>query len=472
MALSGSFYGTTANSKIKPKIQWYAEQSVTGNYSQITATLTYSRTNTGYTTEGYWTGSMTIGTDTAKASDVKVKITYQSNTVAITHTAKVAHDAYGKLNVTICATGDITNPSGSSLKDTTIRQTVTLNTIARASSISGTNADIESRSTIVISRKSDEFTHCVAFSFGDLSGYIDDQGNISATEVRLSATTINFLLPASFYEQISDAPSGVCALECRTYAGSTHIGTQTGEFIATAGRRLCAPVVKGNVVDCNPSTVALTGDSSKLVRFCSTAHCVISAQARNGARITRLKIGDVEVEESLDILHADCDSVTFQATDTRGYTELYPCPVTQIPYVQLGNEATVCRTDPTSGNGELRLEGPCWKGNFGAVENALTATIQVNEEQPRQLQLEIGDDHRYSATVALSGLDYTKAHTVKVAVSDQIMSAEALLPVQKGIPVFDWGESDFAFHVPVELPELTVGGVPLADYIKEVMKGQ
>ena len=43
MAGSGSFTGTTANSAIVPTITWSAAQSQEGNYSDVTAVLTYDR---------------------------------------------------------------------------------------------------------------------------------------------------------------------------------------------------------------------------------------------------------------------------------------------------------------------------------------------------------------------------------------------------------------------------------------------
>ena len=43
MAINGSFYGKTGNTAIKPKITWEAVADEQGNYSDVTATLTYSR---------------------------------------------------------------------------------------------------------------------------------------------------------------------------------------------------------------------------------------------------------------------------------------------------------------------------------------------------------------------------------------------------------------------------------------------
>lgn len=468
MALKGSFSGKTANERITPTITWSAVQSVAGNYSDITATLTYRRDNN-YNTEGSWKGSLTIG-DQKSTGTKWIKITNDADVVAIGATVRIQHDHRGALTLTISATGAI---SGSTLTSTTISGQITLDTIARASTISAANAHIGSRATVVVSRKNADFSHSIAYRFGQLSGYIDAEGNPVDTEVKLTEATINFLLPESFYGEIPDAPSGVCALTCRTYLGNDRIGDdQTGEFTATAGEDCCKPLVSGSVRDSNPVTVALTGDDSVLVQYVSVARCHIDAQARNGAAIAQKRIGGAMVEEDvLEIGQPAFDALTFEAADSRGYTGSCEVPVTLIPYVMLTNNAVAQRTDPTSGNAVLKLQGNCWSGDFGAQSNSVRYEYAVNNGQAQRGQLPITADHTYEMQIPLSGLDYTKAHTIHVTVQDMALSVERTLTVQKGVPVFDWGEEDFQFHVPVEVTALTIGGVPLEKYIRSIMQG-
>ena len=67
---------------------------------------------------------------------------------------------------------------------------------------------------------------------------------------------------------------------------------------------------------------------------------------------------------------------------------------------------------------------------------------------------------QYTASAALSGLDYQRSHTITVTARDKLMTVTKTLTVGKGIPVFDWGENDFSFHVPI-----SVMGVPLQSEI-------
>ena len=130
MALSGSFTGSTSNPYVQPKITWSATQNSAENYSMVTATLTYSRTNSGYTTSGKWSGSITInGTTVAGSSgNNQIYITQNSNTYAMSTTVKVPHDADGKKNVTISCSGSI---PAASLQSTSCASTVILDTIPR-----------------------------------------------------------------------------------------------------------------------------------------------------------------------------------------------------------------------------------------------------------------------------------------------------------------------------------------------------
>lgn len=140
MALSGSFTGTTNNQYIQPKITWSATQDIAGNFSTVTATLTYSRTNSGYTTEGKWSGSITInGTTTNYSTSNTIFITQNSNTVAMSATVKVPHDNDGKKSVYISCTGGMIS-SSVTLKTTTCASNITLNQIPRQATLTSAPA--------------------------------------------------------------------------------------------------------------------------------------------------------------------------------------------------------------------------------------------------------------------------------------------------------------------------------------------
>lgn len=79
--------------------------------------------------------------------------------------------------------------------------------------------------------------------------------------------------------------------------------------------------------------------------------------------------------------------------------------------------------------------------------------------------MDLGDsfDYQKAYTFQVRAIDGTASVTLSTAVVEYI--------VQKGTPVFDWGENDFKFNVPVDLPGLTINGVSLATYIMNIVNG-
>lgn len=351
-------------------------------------------------------------------------------------------------------------------------QTVELTDIPRASTVTASDADIGGAAKIAITRRSNVYTHSVAFQFGTLTGYLTEDGQIIDTESRFAESSISFPLPESFYYEIPDAPSGVCTLTVRTYSGDTQIGeAQTATFTARANHANCAPILSGTAVDTDAATVALTGDESVLIKNASTALCTLAVQPRYGATITERSVNGQSIEgDTVTLSPFTADSVVFRVVDSRGFEAVYTYPVKIIDYYVPSGSASAARTDPTSGNAVLQVRGKCFSGSFGAVSNSLTVLYTVNGGEPVSNGAEIAQDGTYAAAISLSGLDYEREHRIQVWIEDAIYTTNAkTLTVGKGIPVFDWGENDFQFHVPVSFEKgLTVAGKPLVDLLYPV----
>ena len=363
----------------------------------------------------------------------------------------VTHNMDGTKTVTVAVDFKGYESSGKAANGFAITgsASVTLTHIPRASTIGATDANIGAGSVIAVSRKSTDYTHSIAYAFGGLAGYLTGDGGITDKETKFTATSIPFPLPESFYYEIPGSPTGKCTLTCTTYLGSTQIGEkQTCVFTVTAAKDQCAPLVTAQAEDVNEATVALTGNPAVLVRYASDAKCTITATPRFGAAIRAKTVEGTAVEDVV-ILPAK-DRYVFAATDSRGYTTSVTLTPKGIPYVILTCRATAKRDDPTSGKATLTVSGECYQGSFGAAENALTLRYRVGGGDWVNLTPAF-TDHTYTATAALTGLNYTQRHTITVEAADHLATATAASTVEKGIPVFDWGEKDFTFHVPVNM---------------------
>lgn len=387
--------------------------------------------------------------------------------------ADIPHFTDGSKSVKVELTlkGYTTSGGGGSGWSVADSREITLTHIPRASTLGASDAFVGAVSTVSVVRRSADYTHSVAYQFGGLTGFLDADGSLREEEVRLTQSSIPFMIPESFYGEIPDSPSGVCLLTCRTYSGDTRIGEeQTCTFTVTAKPELCAPEVSGSVTDGNQQTLALTGDGSKLVRFHSAAQCAITATPKNSATIAQKTLSGMTIEDILMVEGVETGSFTFTATDSRGYTTSAVVERELIPYVLLTANVSARRTDPTSGNAILTVTGNCYTGSFGAADNALQLRCRVDGGEYTELTPQMGENS-YTAQCALMGLDYQSAHSVEVEVTDSLMALHKSVTVGKGIPVFDWGEEDFCFHVPVSLPGLTVDGQSLRAYIQAIVEG-
>lgn len=467
MALSGSFTGKTANQYIKPKITWSATQSITGNYSDVTATLTYSRTNTGYTTSGSWAGSLYIdkGTDDeqrAKVSGKVIEITYNSNTLAISKTFRVNHNADGTKSITISATGSI---SGTTLSSTTISSTVALDTIPRTSTVSATNADIGGQTTITVNRASSSFTHTLTYSFAGLTGTI---------ATKTTSTSISWTVPTTFYAKIPNAPDGKCTITCTTYNGTTSIGTSTATFTATANKSSCAPSVSVSAVDTNANTIAITGSNKIIVKGFSDVKVTTTATAKNSASISSVSVTcGTATKSGTSVTFSKADSATIKATatDSRGYpTSVTASGLTLVDYIiPTIIVESISRETPTSDSVNISVKGKWYNGSLGSKQNSLIVQVRykpksqesytASDEFVRMSVTTNGND--YTASVTLTELSYTQAYNIQIRAIDAVHVSGGSLAepvyksteINKGIPIFDWGEDDFRFNVPVILPK-------------------
>ena len=211
---SGVITGSTSNKYIDSKIEWSSTSSVANNNSSVTAKLYYRRNNSGYTTSGTGSFSITINGTKKTATGVKLDIG-TSWVLAMTATVTVAHKDDGTKSITISATGSL---PPSSLTSTSCSGTATLDTIARASvpTVSASSAVMGGTVTINTNRKSTSFTHDLTYSFGGTTGTI-------ATGVGAS---YNWTVP-DLVSKIPGNKSGTCTITCKTKSGSTVIGTKT-----------------------------------------------------------------------------------------------------------------------------------------------------------------------------------------------------------------------------------------------------
>ena len=424
------------------------EQDVLGNKSLIHWTLTVAGGNANYYTTGPTT--VTVNGQTVYYCSTKYWNTYEfpAGRGSVSGTTEVSHREDG--SQTIECTLETSIYTGVMRK---AKATWELDAIPRASTVGATDCFIGGTCMVLVDRKSSLYTHTVALYTDVLEGYLQSDGTISPTPVQLESTTIAMGIPLSFYSKIPNAKKLQCRLVCTTYSENTQIGqSQECTFAAACREEDCIPFIGCTVEDGNEKTIALTGDRNVLVRFFSRAVCRLDALGRQGASIVKKQVETVEITgDRVEIEGVETGAFQFQAVDSRGYRAEHQVELPLISYRKLTANCAVRRQAPTSDRVELTVAGDWWRGNFGLTENTLEATCRVGQEEI-PLTITPGEDS-YTATATIEGLAYDKAHGFSLSVKDQLMEQVLFVTVNPGVPVFDWGQKDFAFHVPVTLSD-------------------
>lgn len=212
MATSGAL--STSNEYIKYKITiTQNSQSTANNTSNVTVSVKFYRTNTGYTTYGTGTVYCTInGTKYTAAVTSSQKIT-NSGIVLFTKTLNIAHNSDGTKKLTVSAYIDHERVTSSSQS-----YSLTLTTIARKSTLTASNGTLGTAQTLTINRQASSFTHTITYKCGTASGTIT---------TKTTGTSVSFTPPASLASQNTTGTSVSITFTITTYSGSTSIGSNT-----------------------------------------------------------------------------------------------------------------------------------------------------------------------------------------------------------------------------------------------------
>lgn len=322
----------------------------------------------------------------------------------------------------------------------------TLSTIPRTSSVSSTNANIGENITITINRASSSFTHTLTYAFNSLTGTI---------ATKTSSTSISWTLPTSFYAQMPNSRSSWGRVICDTYSGSTKIGSSECRFDVYVKESTNKPGISASVKDVNETTKALTGDENKLVKYYSRVQFSITSSPKNNAGTKSINVnyngssytGGSGNSWTDHFSNVTSGSYYCSVTDTRDFTSGVTVTKTLIDYVKLTCSMDI--SNPTAaGDCTLTIRGNYFNGSFGATRNALAVLYRMNNGDWQNVNASVSGN-TYTATVDLTGLDYTQTYVFQACAVDKLATVETDSKTVKSTPIFDWGATSFHSHVPV-----------------------
>ena len=445
------------SNQITLRFNWsQSSQSIANNNSVVSWSLQLIATSGSISSSASKSWNVTIngtnysGTNTVGISTNTTK-TLASGTTTIAHNAdgtkSFAFSFSQQFDISYSGVGWIGTKSGSG--------SGTLSTIPRTSSVSSTNANIGENITISINRASSSFTHTLTYAFCNLTGTI---------ATKTTSTSVSWTIPTSFYAQIPNSKSSWGRVICDTYSGSTKIGSSECRFDVYVKESTNKPGISATVVDTNNTTKALTGDENKIIKYYSTAKFTLTASPKNSATTSTRSVtyngktvtGGSGNSWTDQFSGAVSGSFTFGVTDSRGFSNSVTVNKTLINYVKITCAMTA--SNPTaSGECTLTIKGNYFNGSFGSTNNTLTVQYKKDSGSWTNATATLSKN-TYTATVKLTGLDYTQAYTFQARATDKLATATSDAKKVKSQPIFDWGSDNFHFHVPVySTKTLTIG---------------
>lgn len=286
-------------------------------------------------------------------------------------TVTVAHDADGtKKNLTISAKWF--NTHGVTPTESSVSGSVTLTTIPRATTpTTPISVTMGSSATITLPRASSTFTHTLTYTFGGASGTIATGAGASAT----------WSVPLALANQVPNAVSGSGTITCKTYSGSTLIGTKSVSFTAAVPSSV-VPTISNVAI--SEATAGLNAQFGQYVQGKSTLRIQTTRSGAYGSSITKTAVTVAGATlTGADVTTAVITSsgsltVSITVTDSRGRTASTTRTVSVTAYS--APTATVSGVRAAS-NGTAAQDGEYLRYNvqynISPVGNRNTATVRL-----------------------------------------------------------------------------------------------
>lgn len=440
-------------------------QSIITNTSNITVNVNCSWTGGSYNIQEIIIG-MPSATGWLEIDGVKYdfRSTFNDNRTnsgtktIFTKTLDVSHNAVGDKTVACSAY----YKTGVSSGDITANKSMDLTTIPRFAKIEyAPNFTDEEKPIIRYSNPAGtnvtSLQACITLDGSDPN--IDASVAVAYRDIPLTGTTYTFddITYNELYQMLyatSNSNSRQVWFKIKTVIGSTTGYSQVERIFTIANPN---PIIDPKIVDTNSTTIALTGDNNKLIRYYSNAKVTMNASAVKSAILTEKKVtcGGATLDGDGIINGVTTNNFVFTAKDSRGNTTTKPVNPLFVDYIK-----TTCIIDnnmpDADGNMTVQASGNYFNGSFGAQNNSLEvyyrykeANASWSDDIPWNPMGVTYGNNTYFAAVNVTGLDYQTAYTFQTYAKDVLTITPNSETTVKATPVFDWGEYDFKFNVPV-----------------------
>lgn len=442
------------------------------NIVQNSQTIASNKSNITVSVIAYWTGGSWNKSSPAPSGWLKVDGTQYNfsstfnegktssgNKTLYTKTLDVEHDVQGVKNV-VCSAYFATGVSSGNISASASKKLTDIPRFAKI--ISAPNFNDEDNPTITYENPAGNSITSLRACIS-LDGTDDD---IAYRDISKTGTSYTFNLTTAERDVLraatTDSNSRTVKFYIRSEIGSNYEGSN---LIRTLTIKNPEPTINPTVVDTNSETIALTGNSNTIVRHYSEPMMTFNASAVKKATITSRNVscggGSYAGVGSVDSFTwmskapgqgPTSNNFEFVVTDSRKNVVTKTVTTPFVEYVKLTCSLSNNIPD-TNGTLLVKATGNYYNGSFGAKNNSLKVYYRYkvyggSYNSWTSMTISYGTN-TYAATANITGLDYQSAYVVQTYAVDELATVYSVEKTVKATPVFDWGESDFKFNVPV-----------------------
>lgn len=414
MALSGSFVGAASSSRpgmfYRLRVDWSATQSVANNTSTITCNFYLEQDNSWSISIGGRSNTCTIDGTTIGWTSPTVSNGGGTTTHIGSCSRTVSHNADGTKTLTISATYN-TAPltiSNTAINSITASATVTLDTIARASTPTVSTSSVAMRDgsvTIYTNRASAGFTHALYYVCGSAS-------NTIATGV---TDSYKWTPPLDLAYQVPSDDEVPVTIYCDTYtdSGTTLVGTKPVNLTATVPANVTPYAEILNRGDATAAYVTL----GTYVQNVSRLNLHIGNSGTYGSYVTGVGItlGGKAFSSGALITGSGNLTLRITVTDSRGRSSSDEEIVSVAPYKEPQLTLTAHRCDA---NGTANDAGEYAKISVSG------STTQVNNRNTAKCELTLGSGKPVDLGIGIGS--FSKEQIVAVS-SEETLAISATL---------------------------------------------
>lgn len=444
-------YAGGDNSKpIKLFVTYDISQSIANNQSTITCGMYIKSPSSSYPI-GPWKDYGSYLPTTGSTFTHDLPEFKGSHTITSGRTMTVNHDSAGNATATIYWKSGYSS-SWAKYKKPSGSFNITLPQIQRQANLTSAPDFTDEGNPIV------NYSNPMGTAVDELMcGIYNDAGNVPYADYRdvsKTGTSYTFNLTDTERDALRQACTGnsmTVRFYLRTKIGGTYYYSSIAKTMTITNGN---PTLNPTVVDTNSTTIALTEDNNKLIKYFSNAQWAHNAAAVKKASISQYIMsngGTSYNTPSGTINGVQNNSFAFTVKDSRGNVTSQSLTRTMVNYVKLTADLSVKMA--VTGEATLTCTGNYFDGSFGSQSNTLTFRYRYKE-----LNGSYGDwvtatpsksGNTYSISPTISGLDYRKKYVFQFNVIDKLMSINSAEISARALPVFDWSEEDFNFNVPV-----------------------